>query len=147
MFSRKVIGWSISKNIDTELVLNALKMAIARRNPLQGVVHHSDRGVQYVSDSYIKELKAHGFFISNSSKGNPYDNAFVESFMKTLKQNEVYMANYDTHLEVLYNLPRFIEEVYNEKRLHSSIDYLTPNELEALEQKGEKNLDQFRVEL
>lgn len=96
-----------------------------------GCVHHSDRGVQYLCNDYVALLKAHQFAISNSAKGNPYHNAFVESFMKTLKQEEVYLANYETYLDVLENLPSFIEEVYNEKRVHSGIGYLAPSELEA----------------
>jgi transposase InsO family protein len=130
LFSRRVIGWAISKHIDAELALSALRQAIATREPAAGCIHHSDRGVQYLCHAYVALLNAHGFAISNSAKGNPYHNAFVESFMKTLKQEEVYLANYETYLDVLENLPSFIEEVYNEKRVHSGIDYLTPSELE-----------------
>jgi putative transposase len=131
LFSRKVIGWAISKHIDAELACAALKQAIQTRQPPAGCVHHSDRGVQYLCHAYVALLNEHRFAISNSAKGNPYHNAFVESFMKTLKQEEVYLANYETYLDVLENLPSFIEEVYNEKRVHSGIDYLTPSELEA----------------
>ncbi len=130
LFSRKVIGWAISKHIDAELALAALKQAITTRKPAPGCIHHSDRGVQYLCHDYVALLNEHQFAISNSAKGNPYHNAFVESFMKTLKQEEVYLANYETYLDVLENLPSFIEEVYNEKRVHSGIDYLTPSELE-----------------
>ena len=130
LFSRKVIGWAISKHIDAELALAALRQAIQQRQPPPGCVHHSDRGVQYLCQAYVALLNAHGLAISNSAKGNPYHNAFAESFMKTLKQEEVYLANYETYLDVLENLPTFIEEVYNEKRVHSGIDYLTPSELE-----------------
>ena len=130
LFSRRVIGWAISKHIDAELALSALRQAIATRQPPRGCVHHSDRGVQYLCNAYVALLNEHGFLISNSAKGNPYHNAFVESFMKTLKQEEVYLANYETYLDVIENLPTFIEEVYNEKRVHSGIDYLTPSELE-----------------
>lgn len=136
LFSRKVIGWQISKRIDGELVLDALKMAIARRQPPRGVIHHSDRGVQYLCDDYVEELTRHGFHISCSAKGNPYDNAWVESFMKTLKVNEVYMWDYNTYLDVLDRVPRFIEEVYNKKRPHSSLGYLSPEEFEKLERVG-----------
>lgn len=131
LFSRKVIGWAISKHIDAELALVALRQAIQMREPPEGCVHHSDRGVQYLCNAYVALLNEHGFAISNSAKGNPYHNAFAESFMKTLKQEEVYLANYETYLDVLENLPGFIEEVYNEKRVHSGIGYLTPSELEA----------------
>lgn len=130
IFSRRVIGWAISKHIDAELALAALKQAIAQRRPPPGCIHHSDRGVQYLCKDYVALLNENKFAISNSAKGNPYHNAFVESFMKTLKQEEVYLANYETYLDVLENLPAFIEEVYNEKRVHSGIDYLTPSELE-----------------
>lgn len=131
LFSRKVIGWAISQHIDAALALAALRQAIETRKPVPGCVHHSDRGVQYLCNDYVALLTEHKFLISNSAKGNPYHNAFVESFMKTLKQEEVYLANYETYLDVLENLPSFIEEVYNEKRVHSGIDYLTPSELEA----------------
>ena len=130
LFSRRVIGWAISKNIDADLAASALRMAIERRKPSAGVIHHSDRGVQYLCRKYVELLEQYQFQISNSAKGNPYDNAFLESFMKTLKQEEVYLANYETYLDVIENLPRFLEEVYNEKRIHSGINYLTPAEFE-----------------
>jgi transposase InsO family protein len=131
LYSRRVIGWAISKNIDADLAESALEMAIERRKPPPGVIHHSDRGVQYLCRKYVALLEKHAFRISNSAKGNPYDNAFLESFMKTLKQEEVYLANYETYLDVIENLPRFLEEVYNEKRIHSSLGYLTPEEFES----------------
>jgi putative transposase len=130
LYSRRVIGWALSRNIDSDLTVSALAMAIERRSPQPGVIHHSDRGVQYLCKKYVDLLNKHKFKISNSAKGNPYDNAFVESFMKTLKQEEVYLGNYETYLDVIENLPRFIEEVYNEKRVHSGINYLTPIEFE-----------------
>lgn len=130
LFSRKVIGWAISKNIDADLSVAALNMALTRRKPPAGCIHHSDRGVQYLCTKYVALLEQHEFRISNSAKGNPYDNAFVESFMKTLKQEEVYLANYQTYVDVMENLPQFIEEVYNEKRIHSGLGYLTPAEFE-----------------
>lgn len=130
LYSRKVIGWAISKRMDVGLVLDALQMAMKRRKPLRGVIHHSDRGVQYLCERYIALLQEHGFKISCSAKGNPYDNAFVESFMKTLKQNEVYLWAYETYLDVVERVPYFLEEVYNRKRLHSSLGYLTPEEFE-----------------
>ena len=136
LYSRRVIGWGISKRIDGELALSALRMAIAQRQPEVGCIHHSDRGVQYLCEEYVALLKKHGFWISNSAKGNPYDNAWTERFMRTLKQEEVYLANYETYLDVTENLPRFIEEVYNEKRIHSGINYLTPVEFEEMIRKN-----------
>ena len=147
LYSRRVIGWNISKRIDAELALGALLMAINQRKPKPGCIHHSDRGVQYLCEKYVALLKTHGFWISNSAKGNPYDNAWTESFMKTLKQEEVYLANYETYLDVIENLPRFIEEVYNEKRVHSGIKYLTPSELEERVRKDPSNQENRRFDL
>lgn len=130
LYSRKAIGWAISRRIDGQLTLDALKMAIERRKPPPGVIHHSDRGVQYLCDAYAEYLMENKFHISCSRKGNPYDNAFVESFMKTLKDNEVYLWEYKTILDVVDHLPNFIEEVYNKKRLHSSLGYVPPEEFE-----------------
>ena len=130
LYSRIVVGYSISKRIDGELALNALKMAYERRGCPQKVIHHSDRGVQYLCEKYITFLKAHGFEISCSEKGNPYDNAWAESFMKTLKVEEVYLCKYETILDVLNSVPEFIEEVYNKKIIHSSLGYVTPQEFE-----------------
>lgn len=147
LYSRRVIGWHVSRQIDGELALSALRMAITQRKPKPGVIHHSDRGVQYLCEEYIELLKAHGFWISNSAKGNPYDNAWTERFMRTLKQEEVYLANYETYLDVIENLPEFIEDVYNERRIHSALDYLTPNEFEARIRKDPSNPDNRRFDL
>jgi transposase InsO family protein len=136
VFSRRIVGWSLSKQIDGDLATAALRMAIGQRKPKAGIIHHSDRGVQYLCKQYVELLQAHRFHISNSAKGNPYDNAFAESLMKTLKQEEVYLANYQTYLEVIENLPAFLEEVYNKKRVHSRLDYLTPIEVEEMAKSG-----------
>lgn len=129
-FSRKAIGYALSRRIDRELSLAALRMAIANRRPAPGCIHHSDRGVQYAAHGYVDELKASGFTISMSRKGNPYDNAMAESFMKTLKYDEVYLSEYETFEDVVTNVFGFIEDVYNARRLHSSIGYRPPNEFE-----------------
>ena len=147
LYSRKVIGWHVSKRIDGDLAVAALLMAIERRKPGPGCIHHADRGVQYLCRAYIEILEKNKFWISNSAKGNPYDNAWTERFMRTLKQEEVYLANYETYLDVIENLPKFIEEVYNEKRVHSGIDYLTPNELEERVRKDPLNPDHSRFDL
>jgi putative transposase len=132
LFSRRAIGNAVSSNIDTTLCLEALRMAIAHRNPPKGIIHHSDRGVQYASRDYVEMLLEHGFRISMSRKGNPYDNATAESFIKTLKNEEVYLWEYRTLTDVQNRLPYFIEEVYNRKRLHSSLGYRPPVEYEEL---------------
>ena len=147
LYSRRVVGWHVSKRIDGELAVTALEMAIECRKPKPGCIHHSDRGVPYLCDDYIALLKRSGFWISNSAKGNPYDNAWTETFIRTLKQEEVYLANYETYLDVIENLPKFIEEVYNEKRVHSGIGYLTPSELEERVRKDPTNLDNRRFDL
>jgi putative transposase len=132
--SRKAIGYAISRHIDTALSLEALRMAIRNRNPPSEVIHHSDQGVQYAAHDYIDELKKSQFRISMSRKGNPYDNAAAESFMKTLKAEEVYLWEYRTIDDVLKRIPYFIDEVYNQKRLHSSLGYRPPNEFETAQQ-------------
>lgn len=130
LFSRKVVGWAISKRINAELAVAALKMAIETRSPLPGCIHHSDQGVQYCSEDYIELLDEWRFQISMSRKGNPYDNAWAESFMRILKYEEIYLSEYETYEDVVNRLPHFIEEIYNRKRIHSSIGYLTPEEFE-----------------
>ena len=132
LFSRKCVGWALSRNVDAQLALDALNRAIETREHLgfSSLIHHSDRGVQYASALYVEQLMKQGIKISMSGKGNVYDNAFAESFMKTLKVEEVYMNEYETFNDVYQNIKQFIEGVYNEKRLHSSIGYMPPNEYE-----------------
>jgi transposase InsO family protein len=129
-FSRKVVGYALSREIDTELVLVALRSAIESRKPSEGCVHHSDRGVQYASKDYVDLLKKNKFQISMSRKGNCYDNAKAESFFKTLKREEVYLWDYQTFDDVQKRMQFFIEAVYNQKRLHSSLNYQSPVEFE-----------------
>jgi putative transposase len=130
-FSRRVIGYAVSTALDTTLTLQALKMAIVRRNPSTGVIHHSDQGVQYASEDYVAELQSRSFNISMARAGNPYENAMMESFFKTLKYEEVYLFEYDTFADVLNGVPHFIEEVYNLKRLHSALGYQSPVNFET----------------
>jgi len=129
-FSRRVIGWALERTLEDELTLAALRMALKRRKPAVGLVHHSDRGVQYASRDYTALLHEHGIRISMSRRGNPYDNALAESFIKTLKYEEVYRQEYRDLAEAWASIPRFLEQVYNEKRLHSALDYLPPVEFE-----------------
>ncbi len=105
-------------------------MAIARRQPGPGVIHHSDQGVQYASGEYVDKLESHGFEISMARTGNPYENATMESFFKTLKYEEVYLCEYEALGDVVARFPYFLEEVYNQKRLHSALDYRSPNDFE-----------------
>lgn len=135
-FSRCCIGWNVSRRLDDSLSLDALKMALARRGAAPGLVHHSDRGVQYASKEYTDLLKGDNIAISMSRTGNPYDNAYAESFIKTLKYEEVYLTEYESLADVRASIEHFIEEVYNRKRLHSSIGYLPPAEFEQLQPTG-----------
>ena len=132
LYSRKCIGWELSRNIDGQLVKSALDKAFENRwsESIQEIIHHSDQGIQYASTNYVNCLKEHKMIISMSRKGNPYDNAFVESFIKTLKVEEVYLNEYRTFEDAYSNIWRFIETVYNKKRLHSSLGYRSPERFE-----------------
>jgi len=130
-FSRRVIGWALERTLDDEPTLTALRMAIAHRTPSPGLVHHSDRGSQYASGDYIALLEDDHIRISMSRKGNPWDNAACESFMKTLKYEEVYRNEYRDLAEARASIGEFLEKVYNRKRLHSALGYLPPAEFEA----------------
>ncbi len=129
-YSRRVIGWALGRTLRAELTLSALGMALRQRQPLPGLVHHSDRGVQYACRAYTDLLQQHTITISMSRKGNPYDNAQAESFMKTLKYEEVYRTEYRDLADAYASIGEFIERVYNEKRLHSALGYRPPAEFE-----------------
>jgi transposase InsO family protein len=129
-FSRRVIGWALGRTLEAKLAVAALAMALAERKPQPGLVHHSDRGVQYASQEYTEMLKSHEAQISMSRKGYPYDNAACESFMKTLKYEEVYRNEYRDFAEARASIGEFLEQVYNQKRLHSALGYLPPAEFE-----------------
>lgn len=130
-YSRRVIGWHLDQGLDNSLTLHALRMALRERSVLPGLVHHSDRGVQYASHEYTQLLKDHGIDISMSRKANPWDNAACESFMKTLKYEEVYRTEYRNLAQAHTGIGEFLEKVYNQKRLHSALSYRSPVEFEA----------------
>jgi len=131
VYSRRVIGWSLTRQLDSGLAQQALAMALKQRRPAPGLVHHSDRGVQYACGDYVKRLESCGITISMSRPGNPYDNAWAESFMKTLKVEEVDGGRYRNFDHAKSCLGTFIEDIYNQQRLHSALDYRSPLEFEA----------------
>lgn len=130
-FSRRVIGWALDRTLEDALTLSALGMALKQRHPKPGLVHHSDRGVQYASTDYTRLLNQHGIQISMSRTGNPYDNAKAESFIKTLKYEEVYRQEYRDLAEARASIGHFLEKTYNQKRLHSALGYRPPVEFEG----------------
>jgi transposase InsO family protein len=135
-YSRKVVGWELDRTLAARLVIAALEKAIAERKPPPGLVHHSDRGVQYACDEYVRILTRHGMIPSMSRPANPYDNASCESFMKTLKREEIYAGNYQDLDDLRRNIEAFIEQYYNRQRLHSALGYRPPEEFESLVHSG-----------
>jgi transposase InsO family protein len=131
VYSRRVIGWNMSRQLDSEFAQEALESALRQRRPAPGLVHHSDRGVQYACREYVKRLESCGITISMSRPGNPYDNAWAESFMKTLKVEEVDGRRYRNFDQARSSIASFIEKVYNQQRLHSALDYRSPVEFET----------------
>ena len=136
VWSRRVIGWNLDRHLRTELALGALEQALEQRAVKPGLVHHSDRGVQYAAQAYTERLRAQQVRISMSRRGNPYDNAYAESFMKTLKQEEVDRKEYGSLQEAQENIGQFVQEIYNGQRLHSALNYLSPLQFEE-KQAGE----------
>jgi transposase InsO family protein len=130
--SRRIVGWSMADHLETELVSNALRMALQRRHPPQGLLHHSDRGVQYASDSYQQLLADNDIRVSMSGRGDCWDNAVMESFWGTLKTELVHQQDYPTHEKARASIFEYIEAFYNRKRLHSSLDYVSPETFEAV---------------
>jgi transposase InsO family protein len=131
VYSRRIIGWSMSESLATDLVSDALKMALCWREPRGSLLHHSDRGVQYASEDYQQLLTRYGITVSMSGRGNCYDNAMMESFWATLKTELVYLQRYASHDEARQSIFEYIEVFYNRKRLHSSLGYLSPEAFEA----------------
>ena len=130
LFSRKVVGWCLDRTLASRLPLTALEQAIAERQPAPGLVHHSDRGVQYASAEYVRILQQHQMIPSMSRPANPYDNASCESFMKTLKREEIHANDYRDLTHLRANVEAFIERYYNQCRLHSALGYRSPEEFE-----------------
>jgi putative transposase len=129
-FSRKVVGWALDRTLANRLTISALEQAIGQRRPRPGLVHHSDRGLQYARGEYVAVLEKFGIVASMSRPANPYDNASCESFMKTLKREEIYANRYENVEQLRTNIEGFIEQYYNRQRLHSALGYRSPEEFE-----------------
>jgi putative transposase len=137
-FSRKVVGWALDRTLASRLTVVALERAIAQRRPRPGLVHHSDRGLQYARGDYVAILEKYGIVPSMSRPANPYDNASCESFMKTLKREEIYANKYETLEHLRANIEEFIEQYYNRQRLHSALGYRSPEEFERQTAEGNR---------
>lgn len=135
-FSRKVVGWALDRTLGNRLTIAALEQAIVQRRPQPGLVHHSDRGLQYARGEYVAVLEKFGIVASMSRPANPYDNASCESFMKTLKREEIYANRYDNLEQLRTNIEEFIERYYNRQRLHSALGYRSPEEFERRSEQG-----------
>jgi transposase InsO family protein len=131
VYSRRIVGWSMADHLETDLVADALRMALARRQPRRGLLHHSDRGVQYASDDYQHLLQSHGITVSMSGRGDCWDNAMMESFWATLKTELVHAERYATREQARASIFEYIEVFYNRRRLHSSLGYVSPESFEA----------------
>lgn len=136
-FSRLVVGWALDRSLASRLAIAALEQAIRRRQPPPGLVHHSDRGIQYVSGKYVALVQAHHMISSMSRPANPYDNASCESFVKTLKREQIYANDYRTLEHLATNIEQFIEQYYNRCRLHSALGYRPPQEFERASESGQ----------
>lgn len=130
-YSRKIIGWALANQKDEDLTQAALKMALERRKPEPGWIHHSDRGMQYADGSYVQMVRSHGGIMSMTAKGNPYENSIIERCIRTIKWEEVNLSEYQSLAEAYEGLEYFIETVYNRERLHSALGYKTPTEFEG----------------
>lgn len=140
LYSRKIVGWELSRDVDTQLTLSALKRAVVLRGKenVKGCIHHSDHGVQYLAKAYMSQLHKLEMLPSMGEVGNSYDNAFAESLNKTIKNEEVWINEYETFEQAYEQIGTFIEQIYNERRLHSSIGYVPPNEFEQQQLKTEE---------
>src|SRR6204780_2256212 len=138
VFSRKVVGWALDRGLRARLPLYALERAIANRRPPPGLVHHSDQGVQYACREYVERLRHYGMLPSMSRPANPYDNATCESFLKTLKREEIHASTYGDFEDLRERMEEFIERYYNVCRLHSALDYRSPEDFEKDSQRESK---------